>query len=125
MIDADDEYEKGIARPSDYSDWKKEVEELQGPTRKGLFDISEEIVELKSIKDIIDELNMIEDVLKQQKRALEMLEDLPNGGDIYRPSNLLKRLDRRRMNIKGLQEDATQVYQSVRCFQVLLIVQTD
>lgn len=126
MILADNAYDsKGTPRPADYWEWKKDVEVLQGPTREGLFDISEEIVELRLIKDIIDELSMIEDVLKQQKRALEMLEGLPYAGPIYRPSMLLPKLVHRKITIEGLQIDARQVYNSVRCFQVLLIIRTD
>jgi hypothetical protein len=112
---------QGTPRPAAYSEWKKDVEVLQGPTRNGLFDISDEILKLKEIKDIMDELSMIEDVLKQQRRALEMLEDLPYEEGIYRPSKLLARLERRKNNIESLRKDASQVYNSVCCFPGLPI----
>src|ERR1700730_18673817 len=78
MISAANLYnEYGTPLPYEYSEWEKAVEVLQSPTKEGIFDISDEISKLREIMDIVDELNAIEDVIRQQKRALEMLRDLP------------------------------------------------
>src|SRR5258708_3437094 len=103
------------AFPSVFHRWDETFEELQEPSAGGLFDITKEIANLKEIKDISDELNMIEDVLNQQKKALNMFENVAGGKNQSEQlaRKLQQRVEERRGTIEQLKRDAKHTYQWV------------
>jgi hypothetical protein len=77
-----------------------------------VFDISEEIRKLSEIKDIQDELQMIEDVVIQQTRALLTLDDVLNDNSRSTASSLAN-VQRLRRTINRYQKDARQAHDEV------------
>jgi Asp-tRNA(Asn)/Glu-tRNA(Gln) amidotransferase C subunit len=99
--------------PGEYSYWQKALADLQKPIGDGLFDINGEITTLQEIKDIRDELRMIEDVLRQQIKSVEMMYNVLERRQIYRADEMLQNIQGRIDIIKQLQQDARQAYDGV------------
>ncbi|KAG9232578.1 hypothetical protein BJ875DRAFT_485935 [Amylocarpus encephaloides] len=85
---------------------------LKSYRMSGLYDITSEIKNLREIKDISDELHMIEDVLGQQKKSLRMFENVAHGeGDLENlASKLLQGVELRTETIEQLHHDARHTY---------------
>jgi len=102
-----------IPLPPEYHEWEEAIEELQQPSTGGLFDITNEISNLREIKDITDELHMIDDVLNQQKRALKMYRNVLVDNHDKSVVKLARNVDVRKHTIEQLQKDANQTYGAV------------
>ncbi|KAG4431028.1 hypothetical protein IFR05_013486 [Cadophora sp. M221] len=102
--------ERGVSLPDSYEDWEEELSELQQPTTGGLSDITQEIANLREIKDISDELHMIEDVISQQQRALNMFDGAVIGVEKWLPEKLLQNTQKRKRTIEQLHRDASHTY---------------
>lgn len=100
---------------ADFLTLNAEFEKLQQPTTGGLFDITTEIDRLREIKDISDELHMVEDVLAQQSEAMLLLDDLyMQDYELSRlTSKMLQSARYRKSTIKQLQKDTQQTYNAV------------
>jgi len=100
---------------ADFLALNAEFEKLQQPTTGGLFDITTEIDRLKEIKDITDELHMVEDVLAQQSEAILLLDDLYMRDYLLSESTtkMLQNARYRKSTIKQLQKDTQQTYSAV------------
>jgi hypothetical protein len=82
-----------------------------------VFDITEEIRKLGEIKDIQDELQMIEDVVIQQTRAVLTLDDVVNDNS-RSVAKSLENVQRHRRTINRYQKDARQAHDEVGGFDV-------
>jgi hypothetical protein len=83
-----------------------------------VFDITEEIRKLREIKDIQDELQMIEDVVIQQTTAIHKLDDALGYYDVPVAKGLLNVKNGRDI-IQSFQRDGRQAYEEVNCSSVL------
>jgi len=112
-----------IPLPPEYHEWEETIEELQQPSTGGLFDITNEISNLREIKDIIDELHMIDDVLNQQKRALKMYKNVLEDNHDKSVMKLARNVEFRKSIIEQLQKDANQTYGAVSVLCRLLDIE--
>jgi hypothetical protein len=93
-----------IESPFDYGDASPLPNRRQRRFKKSLVDISEETEYLKEIKDVMDELNSMARVVKQQ---LVVLEKFPSGHKIF------EKVYFRSERIKQFHTDAMRVYDAV------------
>lgn len=77
-----------------------------------MFDITEEIRKLREIKDIQDELQMIDDVFLKQTTAIHAL-DIALGYNDVPVAKALRSLKKDRDIIRQYQSDAKQAYAEV------------
>lgn len=82
-----------------------------------MFDITEEIRKLREIKDIQDELQMIEDVVIQQTTTIRKLDDALGYYDVPVAKALLNVKNGRDI-IQSFQRDGRQAYEEVSCSRV-------
>jgi hypothetical protein len=79
-----------------------------------VFDITEEVRKLREIKDIQDELQMIENVLIQQTTAIRKLDDVLDYYDVPVAKALLNVKNGREI-VQSFQRDAKQAYEEASC----------
>jgi hypothetical protein len=79
-----------------------------------VFDITEEVRKLREIKDIQDELQMIENVLIQQTTAIHNLDDVLGYYDIPIAKAFLN-LKNGRDIVQSFQRDAKQAHEEASC----------
>ncbi|PVH73425.1 hypothetical protein DL98DRAFT_51819 [Cadophora sp. DSE1049] len=112
VIGAIRDRESGIPLPEEYEEWEKTLGDLQQPATGGLSDITQEITNLREIKDISDELRMIEDVISQQQLALNMFHDIA-GRKKWAADTLLQNTRKRKETIEQLHKDASHTYSQI------------
>ncbi|KAH7397978.1 hypothetical protein BKA64DRAFT_673281 [Cadophora sp. MPI-SDFR-AT-0126] len=104
--------ERGTPLPEEYEEWEKALSDLQQPAPGDLSDITREIISLRQIKNISDELNMIEDVISQQQRALTMLHNVL-GQERWASEKLLRNIRNRKATVEQLHKDASHTYKQI------------
>jgi len=103
----------GIPLPDEYMEWEETLNNLQTPMTGGLFDITTEISTLREVKDIADELYILQDILSQQKKSIQMLYTVLDDKQNYLAIDMLRNIRGREDTIRQLQRHARQAYEGV------------
>ena len=103
----------GIPLPEEYTEWEETLDDLQKPMTGGLFDITTEISTLREVKDIVDELHMLQDVLNQQTKSIQMFYTVLDDRQNYLAIDMLRNIRGREDTLRQLQRHARQAYDGV------------